>query len=246
MSVSDTPLRVGDSVVVKPGVADPDTGTDISGWQGRVAEIYPGVAPVITPASATAPSAAEAPGLLVSIRWDSITLMNMPASLIMLCEEQGLDWATMGLGADEVMRAEARDVEADVARAKALLDSRYGWLAFGGEQGKRIQGVVNSAASPQEADVFEAWHNHLQANLRFPFQASVSEYQLEYRRGPIRQGDSLKVLDITMLDDSYGTIVAAKHGHGLYELPLCDLEVTERTSPNYTLVDDYSVWFANR
>ena len=29
-------LAVGDCIVVKPGVKDPDTGAPIAGWQGRV------------------------------------------------------------------------------------------------------------------------------------------------------------------------------------------------------------------
>ncbi len=33
------PFQVGDSVAVKPGVQDPDYGSDMSGWQGRVVEI---------------------------------------------------------------------------------------------------------------------------------------------------------------------------------------------------------------
>ncbi len=30
---------IGESVVVKPGVTDPDTGRDIGGWQGRIGVI---------------------------------------------------------------------------------------------------------------------------------------------------------------------------------------------------------------
>jgi hypothetical protein len=148
----------------------------------------------------------------------------------------------MGLQADEVAHAKARDAEADVARVKTMLQRQFGWLGLGGEQGKRIQQIVNSAVSHKEIDVFRAWHNHLETHLQFPFQARVSESQ----HGPMRQGDDLKVLDVSMLDDSYGTIVAVKHKHGLYELPLCDLEVSDSSSPNHDLVDDYSVWFANR
>lgn len=36
MSEKKRNLKVGDSVIVKPGVKDPDTGGDIGGWQGRV------------------------------------------------------------------------------------------------------------------------------------------------------------------------------------------------------------------
>jgi hypothetical protein len=31
-------LHIGDSVVVKSGILDPDFGIDISGWQGRIEE----------------------------------------------------------------------------------------------------------------------------------------------------------------------------------------------------------------
>ncbi len=33
---------IGESVVVKPGVTDPDTGRDIGGWQGRISAILDG------------------------------------------------------------------------------------------------------------------------------------------------------------------------------------------------------------
>ena len=34
-----TNLKIGDSVIVKPNVKDPDLGIDIGGWQGRISEI---------------------------------------------------------------------------------------------------------------------------------------------------------------------------------------------------------------
>lgn len=217
-------LAVGDSVVVKPGVTDVDLGGDLGGWQGRIAQIHPADPPT------------------VDIEWDSITLRNMPPSIIEHCEEQGLDWSEMCLYADEVALAEARDTEDDVAAAKAELEATYAWVGLGGEQGKRIQRVVQSAAGRDELAVFRAWHKHLEANLTFPFRATVSEYQ----RGPVRQGDPVTVTGLVMLDDSYGTIVAVTHKRGVYELPLSDLQVAERASVNHQLVDDYAVWFANR
>ncbi len=33
---------IGESVVVKPGVTDPDTGRAIGGWQGRISAILDG------------------------------------------------------------------------------------------------------------------------------------------------------------------------------------------------------------
>ena len=51
---------------------------------------------------------------------------------------------------------------------------------------------------------------------------------------------------ITFLDETYGTIVAVKHKHGVNELPLCDLKATEAGTETRQLVEDYAVWFANR
>src|SRR5258707_10127028 len=59
---------LGDCVVVKPGVTDPDTGSEIGGWQGRI--------------SAVSAEEAEGGPVLVSIEWDSLTLAAMPAELI--------------------------------------------------------------------------------------------------------------------------------------------------------------------
>lgn len=96
---------IGESVAVKPGVTDPDTGSDIGGWQGRISAIIAGEA------------------LILTIQWDSLTLKSMPVALI---------------------------------------------------------------------------------------------------------------------------IVAVKHKHGVYELPLCDLKAPNADTEIQQLVDDYAVWFANR
>ena len=50
---------IGESVVVKPGVTDPDTGRAIGGWQGRISAIL---------------DEAE----ILTIQWDSLTLKSMP------------------------------------------------------------------------------------------------------------------------------------------------------------------------
>jgi hypothetical protein len=68
----------------------------------------------------------------------------------------------------------------------------------------------------------------------------------EEMRGPVRQGARVSVLAITFLDETYGTIVAVKHKNGVHELPLCDLEAIGTSTETRQVVDDYSVWFANR
>jgi Calcium binding len=49
-----------------------------------------------------------------------------------------------------------------------------------------------------------------------------------------------------IVDETYSTIVAVKHKHGVNELPLCDLKATEADTETRQLVEDYAVWFANR
>ena len=74
--VHKEPLEVGDSVRVKDGYEDPDNPDwNIAGWQGRLIEII------------------EVNPPMILVEWDSITLKNMPASIIEECEEEGLEWA---------------------------------------------------------------------------------------------------------------------------------------------------------
>lgn len=219
-------FSTGDPVRVKAGVVDPDTGYDMGGWQGRITRVSSDDMPT------------------VEIQWDSMTLQNLPDAFIEQCETEGLDWSAMRLFPDDVVPAAARDTEADVERVYSALAHRFTWVGIGSdvEQGKRIQKVVNSASSHDEMAVFAAWHDHLEAHLEVPFEAEVYEYQ----RGPVRQGDQVTVMGISMLDDTYGTIVAVKHKRGIYELPLCDLKARDKGSANYPLADDYGVWFSNR
>jgi len=89
-------INVGDSVVVKSGILDPDFGTDISRWQGRIEEIDNGET--------------------VFIRWDSITLREMGLDVAIRCENENLDWEVMTLDMTEIEEATARDSKADVVR----------------------------------------------------------------------------------------------------------------------------------
>ncbi len=214
---------IGESVVVKPGVTDPDTDRDIGGWQGRISAILD-----------------EAD--ILTIQWDSLTLKSIPPAHIAWSEEEGLSWSEMNLSTEEVEPAAARDTENDVAAAIAELESQTSWLYLGGEQGQRIQAIVNRAKGHDEFAVFRSWHAYLEEHLVFPFAATMQEYQ----RGPVRQGARVSVLAIIFLDETYGTIVAVKHKNGVNELPLCDLEATEANAETRQLVEDYAMWFANR
>lgn len=213
--------------MVKSGIADPDYGYDLSGWLGLVIEPH---------------RVDEQKKPLVTIAWDSLTLKQMPDEMIQRCEENALDWSSMGLYASEVAPASLRDKIQQVERVKAELEQKH-QMDHLGEVGRRIQHVLNNATRKGQAGALKAWEKYLEANLTFPFEAEVSEWQ---DRGPVKTGERVRVLGIEIVDDSYGLIVAIKTKHGHYDFPLCDLEVFPDTSPNYQPVKDYAVWFANQ
>ena len=219
-------LKVGDSVIIKPGVEDPDFGGDIGGWQGRVTELR-----------------ADQQGVpLIDLQWDSLTLRKIPPSAIEHCEEEGLDWSTMGLYAHDVEHAQPRDKPRDVERALAELASQHAF-AYLGEQGRRIRKALAQADEEDDMDAFAAWSDYLEEHLAFPFEAEVSEFQ---ERGPLRVGDRVKVTGIRDIEDLYGILVDVRMGHRKFVFPLCDLKAVDQKSSNYELTDDYAVWFANR
>src|SRR5258708_39122081 len=123
---------LGDCVVAKPGVTDPDTGSEIGGWQGRI--------------SAVSAEEAEGRPVLVSIEWDSLTLAAMPAELIEYCEEEGLVWAEIALATDEIAPPAARDTAparataADVGTTLAKLEARY--RSRGGSRGDQEEWIL--------------------------------------------------------------------------------------------------------
>lgn len=94
-------LEVGDSVIVKIGVVDPDFGFDIGGWQGRVKEVDDDD--------------------MVFIAWDSVTLQQMGLDLIIRCENENLDWQVMTLWQTEVEKTMSRDSKKDVISATSVL-----------------------------------------------------------------------------------------------------------------------------
>lgn len=225
MNKQQPKLKVGDSVVVKPGTKDPDTGGDISGWQGCITDFSE---------DDHAPT--------VGIRWDSLTLKNMPRATLQHSEDEGLDWQCMYLYLNEVAPAPARDTEQDVQAALAEIDKQSHWLYLG-EEGKRIQEVLDGIDPDDEPELLDAWEVYLEKKLSFPFEAEISEYQ---ERGPLRTGERVQVKSIYETDDLYGIIVEVRRGREKFWFPLCDLEATDRGSTNYQFVKDYAVWFANR
>lgn len=148
----------------------------------------------------------------------------------------------MGLYPEEVEKAEPRDTQADIDEIVEELSAEHNW-DYLGKQGQRIHKVLQDIDEDDELEAFETWHEYLEAHLKLPFEAVVSEFQ---ERGPLRAGDLVKVIDFEGVEDLYGVLVNIKARGNAYIFPLCDLKAANEKSDNFTLTDDYAVWFANR
>jgi hypothetical protein len=227
MKKNRSSLKIGDSVRVKEGMPCPDLeDLCIGGWQGRVSEI----------------GEDDDGNGLICIRWDSITLKNMPRYFIDQSEEEGLEYVKMYLWPEDAELAECRDTEEDVAKIIAESSKSHSWCWLG-EEGKRIQKVLADVDEDNVMKALEVWQKYMAKTLALPFDAVVLGYQ---DNNPLQSGDKVSVKKISIVDDLYGVIVELRRGRKKYHHPLCDLEVNNEDSANYQPLKDYCVWFANR
>jgi len=148
----------------------------------------------------------------------------------------------MGLYPEEVESAEPRDKQADVDALIEELSAEHHW-DYLGKQGQRIHQVLREVDEGDDLEAFEAWQEYLEAHLKLPFEAAVSESQ---ERGHLRFGDRVTVVGFEGVEDLYGVLVNIKAERNSYVFPLCDLKATNEKSANFMMTDDYAVWFANR
>jgi hypothetical protein len=217
--------KIGQTVKVKNRVLCPDDSEfNLSGWTGRIIDLVEDEEPTI------------------GIEFDSITLKNMPEKFIKKSEQEGLDWSRIYLDVNDVERTKSRDTEQDAKKVRNEIKKRFEWIGIGSE-GELIQSVINSADSFKEWDTLKAWGKYLEKNLQFPFETIIHE---SWGRGPLNEGDILKVFGIELIDDHYGIIVACRKGRKRYDFPLVDLKVPEKKSINSDTIEAYQTWFANR
>jgi hypothetical protein len=218
-------FKIGQTVKVKNGVLCPDDSEfDLSGWTGRIIDLVEDEEPTI------------------GIEFDSITLKSMPEKFIKKSEQEDLDWSRIYLDVNDVERTKSRDTEQEAKIVRNEIKKHFEWIGIG-SGGELIQSVINSAESFKEWDALKAWEKYLEENLQFPFETLIHEYQ---GRGPLKEGDKLKVFGIELVDDHYGIIVACRKERKRYDFPLVDLKVTEKKSINSNIIEAYRTWFANR
>lgn len=218
--LSDQKYKIGDSVRFNAGEVDKDSGTDISGWQGRINDI-------------------DEDSKMLGVALDSLTLKQLPEEYVEVSEEEGLDWSEYYIEWDCVQKVEPRDAKVGVKTAKAEIGSRYAWSDLG-QQGKEINSILQGAKC--EMDQYQAWEAHILETVKFPLEAEVSEHQGWGRA--LKIGNRVKILEIDFIDDLYGLIVLLKGGQAF---PLADLKVVpEINSPYAHTIQLYAIWFANK
>ncbi len=109
-------LNIGDSIMVKDGVKDPDFEyLKIEGWQGRVVEI-------LEPDESEEGEEGE---YLIAIEWDSITLKHSPRRYFRECFNEGFDCFHMTLSVNDVILVEPRDAQKQVVEIQEEISE---WL----------------------------------------------------------------------------------------------------------------------
>lgn len=221
-------LKIGNSVVVRQGVKDPDLDDfDIGGWQGRVVGID---------------TKSDEVNILITIEWDSLTLRQMLSTYIEQSERDGLDWQKMTLYESELEKTKPRDKKGSVKQTQDNLSDKHSWAAFG-DEGIRITKVLDNVNPHDEMECLEKWVEYLDTELTFPIHAIVTESQDNWL---IKSGDKVVVKSLPHIVDLYGVIASIKLNGRKYEFPLCDLEVIDKALADFQLIEDYKTWFSNK
>lgn len=105
--------------------------------------------------------------------------------------------------------------------------SHVSWLHLG-EGSERIQKVLDGVDPQDEEACLEIWFKHLAKTLTFPFDAELTEHNSD---GPIRAGDTIRVIGLNGDFEDYGILVDGKKGRTTYQLPLADLKVKDIHAP---------------
>lgn len=98
-------MKVGDSIKIKKGIIDPDTGVKLDGFIGRIKEYL----------------ASD----LVNIEWDSVSLQNLSDTYIRSAINEGCDYLTYNIEPKNLEICVARDTPADVIKTISTLGEKW-------------------------------------------------------------------------------------------------------------------------
>lgn len=221
-------LEIGDNVIVRQGIKAPDSEeVEIGGWQGRIIKVDKEI---------------SKDNILITIEWDSLTLEQLPSKFIQESEIKGFDWKIMNLCESDLNKTVPRDKANKVKKIQRKISENYYWASFG-DEGLRISHVLGKVDQRNEMKCLEKWDKFLDENLSFPIHVIVDESE---DSRIIKTGDNLIIKSLSNCIDMYGIIAKVKFQGNTYHVPLCDLDVEDKGSMNYQLINDYRTWFSNK
>jgi len=215
--------KKGTVVKIKKGVNIKKLKFSIEGWHGRVG------------------TSAYPKSDMIMIELDSVVMKSLPDDYIIeTLRGTDIDWFNhFYLNEDDVEPATARDTPADVEAILNNINDKYYWKAMsdGSPEDELLAEVMAEWGDDEE------WESYLEEHLTFPFDVEVVEAE---RLHDPNLGKKFKVYSFADDDEHYGIIVNGRKMRKRMNYPLCDLEVVNKDSANYTLVKAYCIWFANR
>jgi len=97
-----------------------------------------------------------------------------------------------------------------------------------------------------------AWSDWLGKHLTFPFSITREEddddayFSSGAAKAAFRLGHKMEVLGLDGEDVDRGVMIKVREKGKMGHVPLCDVQVTPKSNPNFWPVREYVVWFANR
>jgi hypothetical protein len=107
---------------------------------------------------------------------------------------------------------------------------------------KIIKEVLGSSKSEKRKHIEQAWFDYMKENLEFPFEAEVN---LASYSEVLSDGDVVKVKDLDNMFDMYGMIMKIKKERETYYIPLLELDLIDRKSKNYKIINAFLEWSEN-
>lgn len=217
-------FSVGDSVRVRSDACCPDMpSVPIGGWRGRVFSVEP----------------SQDDGLIVGVKWDSVTLGQLPDHFIRQSEIEDRDWTEMVLPAALLEPAVPRDIQEDVDRTVRRIAAQHAW-DYLGEEGARIESVIGCLDASNRLDCLERWLEFLQGALDLPFEAEVQMEPLDAEKDRVHR---VRVAGLDTVDPRFGLLATVEDGVSRFRCPLTELTPARPHSRNSRMIADYVDWF---
>jgi len=90
----------------------------------------------------------------------------------------------------------------------------------------------------------DKWYEFLKSELTFPFAAKIEDID-EFSKTDLEWNDIVNVKGIDNFIDMYGILVEIRKGRRKYIFPLCDLEIIDKKSNNYFIIDQFLEWWTD-